>query len=63
MNTYDMSQIIKMWEHMEITVDQAIGQLMLHVQHLTQRVTALERRLEGLDRPVAGSSSQSSELL
>ena len=46
MNTYDISQIIKMWEHMEITVDQAIGQLLLHVQHLSQKLATVERALE-----------------
>ena len=46
MNRYDISQIIKMWERMEITVDQAIGQLLLHVQHLSQKLTTMERTLE-----------------
>ncbi|MEZ4620534.1 MAG: hypothetical protein R2867_34190 [Caldilineaceae bacterium] len=46
MNTYDVSQIIKMWERMEITVDQAIGQILLHVEHLSQRLTAMERSLD-----------------
>jgi hypothetical protein len=35
-NTYDISQIIKMWEHVEITQEQAIGQIMLHLQQLGQ---------------------------
>lgn len=51
MNTYDINQIIKMWERMEITVDQAIGQLSLHVQNLSQRLTAIERRLDAMDEP------------
>lgn len=51
MNTYDVSQIIKMWERMEITVDQAIGQLLLHVQDLSQRLTAIERGLDTADGP------------
>ncbi len=55
MNTYNISEIIKMWEHVELTVDQAIGQLMLHIQELTQRVSTLERRLETGNRP--GSAS------
>lgn len=50
MNTYNISEIIKMWEHVELTVDQAIGQLMLHIQELTQRVNTLERRLEAGQR-------------
>jgi len=51
MNTYNISEIIKMWEHVELTVDQAIGQLLLHIQDLSQRVSTLERRLETSTRP------------
>lgn len=51
MNTGDMNELIRMWEHIELTVDQAIGQLMLHIQELTQRVNTLERRLDRPDRP------------
>ena len=51
MNTGDMNELIRMWEHVELTVDQAIGQLMLHIQELTQRVNTLERRFERPDRP------------
>jgi hypothetical protein len=40
MNSYDISRIIKMWERVEITVDQTIGQLLLHIQQLSQRLTA-----------------------
>lgn len=55
MNTYNINEIIKMWEHVELTVDQAIGQLLLHIQDLTQRVSTLERRLD----TTAGRPSQS----
>lgn len=63
MNTYNISEIIKMWEHVEITVDQAIGQLMLHIQELTQRVSTLERRLETTGRPGQSPDSGRSGLL
>lgn len=51
MSTGDMNELIRMWEHVELTVDQAIGQLLLHIQELTQRVNTLERRLEMNNRP------------
>lgn len=51
MNTYHINEIIRMWEHVELTVDQAIGQLLLHIQELSQRVNTLERRLETTNRP------------
>jgi hypothetical protein len=63
MNTYNISEIIKMWEHVELTVDQAIGQLMLHIQELTQRVNTLERRLDAAGRSSASSDSGRSGLL
>ncbi|MEZ4734084.1 MAG: hypothetical protein R3E79_43885 [Caldilineaceae bacterium] len=63
MNTYNINEIIKMWEHVEITVDQAIGQLLLHVQELSQRVATLERRLESMSRPNQPPTGGRSELL
>lgn len=63
MNTYNISEIIKMWEHVELTVDQAIGQLMLHIQELTQRINTLERRLEGEHRSNLPSDLNRSSLL
>jgi len=63
MNTYNISEIIKMWEHVEITVDQAIGQLLLHVQELSQRVVTLERRLETMSRSSQSPDVGRSELL
>jgi hypothetical protein len=63
MNTYHISEIVKMWEHVELTVDQTIGQLILHIQELTQRVNALERRLEATGRSTPSSDSSRSGLL
>ena len=57
MNTYDISQIIKMWEHVEITQEQAIGQIMLHLQQLGQRVTHLER-LQGIREQPPGDGNK-----
>ena len=57
MNTYDISQIIKMWEHVEITQEQAIGQIMLHLQQLGQRVTQLER-LQGIREQPPGDGNK-----
>lgn len=51
MKTYEISEIIKMWEHVEITVDQAIGQLLLHVQQLSQKLATVERLLDSQPLP------------
>lgn len=63
MSTYKISEIIKMWEHVELTVDQAIGQLMLHIQELTQRVNTLERQVETMSRPSQPPDPNRSALL
>lgn len=51
MSTGNIDELIRMWEHVELTADQAIGQLMLHIQELAQRVNTLERRLTTPNRP------------
>lgn len=51
MSTGNIDELIRMWEHVELTADQAIGQLMLHIQELAQRVNMLERRLAPPNRP------------
>lgn len=51
MSTGTIDELIRMWEQVELTADQAIGQLMLHIQELTQRVNTLERSLELPNRP------------
>jgi hypothetical protein len=39
---YPASELIKKWEREELTADQAIGQLLLWVATLVERVTKLE---------------------
>jgi hypothetical protein len=39
---YPASELIKKWEREELTADQAIGQLLLWVVALVERVTRLE---------------------
>lgn len=43
MNRYELSQIIQMWERDKLTTEQAIGQILLHIQALSRRVGELER--------------------
>lgn len=63
MNTGDINELIRMWEHVELTADQAIGQLMLHIQELAQRVNTLERRLATPNRPSPSPDAGRSGLL
>ena len=43
MSKYNVEEIIKLWATEQITVDQAIGQILLHLQALTKRVLELEQ--------------------
>lgn len=54
MNAYDLSQLIRLWEQEKVTSEQVIGQILLHVRTLTERVAKLERT-----RPIDSYSSSS----
>ena len=55
MKGYDLQQVIHMWEHEKLSVEQTIGQLLLQVEKLAERVSLLERRLEEI-RKEGGSA-------
>ena len=46
MSSYELEQVIKMWEREQLTAEQAIGQVLLHLAELAQRLGELEKRLE-----------------
>jgi hypothetical protein len=50
MEKYSASELIKRWEREDITVEQAIGQLLLWLIALVERVTRLEANLQRLSR-------------
>ena len=43
MSMYDLAQTIKLWELEEITAEQAIGQILLQLRALVERIVVLER--------------------
>jgi hypothetical protein len=45
MNTYGLEQVIKLWEHEELTVEQAIGQTLLLIREDRERMKEIEGRL------------------
>lgn len=53
MKKYDLTDLIKRWEREELTVEQAVGQILLWVGALSERVTKLEAK----QRKSAGSRS------
>lgn len=45
MSTYDFSHLVKLWSLESITSEQAIGQILLHLQSVLDRVQILERQV------------------
>lgn len=45
-----MKHLIKLWETEQLTTEQTIGQILLHLQALSERVWNLERRLGSQQR-------------
>ena len=50
MKKYPASELIKKWEREELTAEQAIGQLLLWVAALVERVAKLEENQQKLGR-------------
>lgn len=46
MSAYDIDALLNKWERGTITTEQAVGQTLLLVQGVSQRVGNLERRME-----------------
>jgi hypothetical protein len=46
MGTYGMEGVIRAWGCGELTTEQAIGQILLLLQELEERLRSIERRLE-----------------
>jgi hypothetical protein len=46
MGTYGLEGVIRAWEREQLTTEQAIGQILLLLQELEERVHRIERRLE-----------------
>jgi hypothetical protein len=46
MSSYNLNQLIKMWKKEELSTEQAIGQLLLQLQTLSNRLGTLEKRVE-----------------
>lgn len=57
MSQYNLQQFIKLWAQEKITTEQAIGQILLQIQELTDRIKQMEQQV----RPSGptGSSAES----
>ena len=45
MSQYNLQQFIKLWAQEKITPEQAIGQILLQIQELTERVKQVEQQV------------------
>ena len=43
MSQYNLQQFIKMWAQEKVTTEQAIGQILLQLQELTERIKVVEQ--------------------
>lgn len=50
MSTYSISTLLRLWRQNEATVEQAMGHALQHIAGLTERLTAVEKRLRHLDQ-------------
>jgi hypothetical protein len=46
MGTYGLEGVIRAWEREQLTTEQAIGQILLLLQELEERMHRIERHLE-----------------
>ncbi len=46
MGTYGLEDVIRSWGREDLTIEQAIGQILLLLQELEERLRSAERRLE-----------------
>ncbi|GEM_PF-1324795 len=65
MSRYELPQLIKLWEQDGVTTEQTIGQLLLHLQELLNRVKTIEQQMQRRgnpsgDRPANQSPSAAS---
>jgi hypothetical protein len=44
MASYDLQQLIKLWEQEKLTTEQAIGQNLLQLKALSERISAVEKQ-------------------
>lgn len=50
MSRYDLEEIVQKWAKEDLTQEQVIGQLLLHVKHLDERLTKTEKELESVKK-------------
>ncbi len=52
MGLYPLEELVSGWKHERLTVEQTIGQLVLHVEAVYERLRTIEQRIKGIETPV-----------
>jgi chromosome segregation ATPase len=52
MGFHELEKLIVLWETEQITIEQAIGQILQHLREIKARMRELERRLWELEKGV-----------
>lgn len=60
MSTYPIRKTLQLWSRGELTAEQAIGQLLQHLQKLENRVQTLEQQTLTARKPGKGKSASTS---
>lgn len=50
MGTYGLEGVIRAWELEQLTTEQAVGQILLLLRELKERIRLIEQRLERIRR-------------
>jgi hypothetical protein len=53
MSAYDLNRLIQLWTADNLSTEQAVGQILLQIQALSERVNELERKMERGQKPGA----------
>jgi len=51
MATYATAELLQRWKQQTLSQEQAIGQLLQHIDALQQRLAELEQRLRAVEQP------------
>lgn len=58
MSRYNLQELVSMWARDRLTTEQAMGQVLLHIEHLSKRVGEVEKRTDPDRRPGRGEEQQ-----
>ena len=58
MSRYNLQELVSLWARDRLTTEQAIGQVLLHIEYLSKRVSEVEKRTNPARLPGRGEAQQ-----